>query len=118
MRISLRHCIERAAMLVRPHGPESMPVTLDRQRIYMLPTPFGLFFATLITTMLAGGLNYNNNMVLLLALLLGGVGISSALATHLQLAGLRVDMLPSKAVEAGHLLQMRLLLDNIQSRSR
>ncbi|HHW4679986.1 MAG TPA: DUF58 domain-containing protein [Xylella taiwanensis] len=118
MRTLLRHWIQRAAMLARPHGPESMPITLDRQRIYMLPTPFGLFFAILMIAMLVGGLNYNNNMALLLALLFSGAGIGSALATHLQLTGLRLEMLPSKPVAAGQPLQMRLLLDSAQLRPR
>ncbi len=88
-------------MLARPRAPESLPVTLNSQRIYMLPTPFGLFFAIVMLAMLAGGLNYNNNMTLLLTLLLSGAGIGSALATHLQLAGLRLEILPSKPAAAG-----------------
>ncbi|HHW4676463.1 DUF58 domain-containing protein [Xylella fastidiosa] len=118
MRTFLRHWIQRAAMLARPRAPESLPVTLNSQRIYMLPTPFGLFFAIVMLAMLAGGLNYNNNMTLLLALLLSGTGIGSALATHLQLAGLRLEILPSKPVAAGQPLQLRLLLDSTQLRSR
>lgn len=103
MRTFLRHWIQRAAMLARPRAPESLPVTLNSQRIYMLPTPFGLFFAIVMLAMLAGGLNYNNNMTLLLTLLLSGAGIGSALATHLQLAGLRLEIPhPSRPQRGNH----------------
>ena len=55
-------------MLARPRRPEALPVTLDRHRIYVLPTGFGLFLGTLLAVMLLGALNYNNNPALLLAL--------------------------------------------------
>ena len=74
-----RDAVERfgdrmAAMaLVRPKKPESLPVTISRNRIYVLPTGFGLFLGAMLLTMLVGGLNYNNNPALLLVFLLAGV---------------------------------------------
>ena len=32
----------------RPRKPETLPTTLDRHRVYVLPTRFGLFFAVLL----------------------------------------------------------------------
>ena len=32
--------------LVRPRQPESLPVQITRKRIYVLPTGFGLFIAS------------------------------------------------------------------------
>ena len=66
----------RAALLARPRGGESLPVKLDRRRVYVLPTRFGLFFSALVFAMLLGALNYNNNPALLLALLLGATGLA------------------------------------------
>ena len=61
----------------RPRQPESLPVRLDRRRVYVLPTRFGLFYGVLLAAMLLGALNYNNNPALLLGLLLAGTGSAS-----------------------------------------
>ena len=59
-----------------------MPKRLDRHRIYVLPTGFGLFLAALLAVMLLGALNYNNNPALLLALLAGAGGLCVARRTR------------------------------------
>ena len=79
------------AQWARPRAVEALPVRLDRRRVYVLPTRFGLFYAALVFTMALGALNYNNNPALLLALLLGATAMASRIGAHLQLSGLRVD---------------------------
>ena len=37
----------RFANWARPRQPEALPVRIDRRRVYVLPTRFGLFFALL-----------------------------------------------------------------------
>lgn len=81
---------------------------LDRRRIYVLPTRFGLFFALLLLTMGAGALNYNNNPALLLVLLLAGAANASLLLAHLQLAGLRIGAIGAEPMPAGTPLQVRV----------
>ena len=49
-----RRLRERIAGLARPRTREPLPVRLDRRRIYLLPTRFGLFFAGLLATMALG----------------------------------------------------------------
>jgi uncharacterized protein (DUF58 family) len=98
----------RAESYARPRARESLPVVLDRSRVYVLPTRFGLFFAALVVTMGLGALNYNNNPALLLALLLAGAGHASLLAAHLQLSGLGFTALGAEPVPAGTPLQLRL----------
>src|SRR6185312_12197405 len=56
----------RLPALTRYRRPESLPVTLDRRRIYIVPSGFGVGFSLLLLTMLAGALNYANNAALLL----------------------------------------------------
>ena len=68
---------------VPPRAPETLPVRLDRRRIYLLSTRFGLFFGVLLLAMGLGALNYNNNPALLLMLLLAGAANTSLLAAHL-----------------------------------
>lgn len=98
----------RLFALARPRDPEPLPIRFDRRRIYVLPTRFGLFFAVLITAMLLGALNYNNNPALLMALLLGGAALASLVTAHLQLSGLRVIAVDAEPVPAGQPLRLRV----------
>jgi len=108
----------RLGALARPRGPEPLPVTFDRRRIYVLPTAFGLFFGLLLAVMLLGGLNYNNNPALLLALLLAGAGNTSLVAAHLQLSGLRVAAVEAEPVPAGAPIDLRVHLRAPPGRAR
>ncbi|MCW4453546.1 DUF58 domain-containing protein [Flavobacterium sp. MXW15] len=105
-------------LLARPRAPEALPARLDRRRIYVLPTGFGLFVALLLAVMLLGALNYNNNPALLLALLLGAAGIASTINAHLQLSGLRLEAVSAEPVPAGSPLKLRLTLARGDNRSR
>lgn len=101
----LRDAFER---LARPRRPEPLPVRFDRHRIYILPTPFGWFFAALLLAMALGALNYNNNPALVLCLLLAGVAVASLLHTQLQLGGLRMQAIGGDPVPAGGTLSLRV----------
>ena len=74
---------------------QPLPCAVNARRIYVLPTGVGLFFATLVLVMSLGALNYGNNPALLLALLLAGAGLASALSAHLQLSGVMVPPPPA-----------------------
>ncbi|WP_242007506.1 DUF58 domain-containing protein [Luteimonas cucumeris] len=97
-----------AEVWTRPRAPETLPVALGRQRVYVLPTRFGLFFAVLVFAMGLGALNYNNNPALLLALLLAGTAMASLITAHLQLSGLVIDTVSAEPVPAGEFLSLRL----------
>ncbi|KAB8198318.1 DUF58 domain-containing protein [Lysobacter maris] len=98
----------RALRWTRPRDPEPLPAMFDRRRIYVLPTRFGLFFATLLAVMGMGALNYNNNPALLLSLLLGGVALASLIAAQLQLSGLEIIAVDAESVPAGTPLRLRV----------
>ena len=115
LRLRLRRRLEAWA---RPRQPESLPVRLDRRRVYVLPTGFGLFFALLLVGMAAGALNYNNNPALLLGLLLAGAANTSLLAAHLQLSGLQVGGIEAEPVPAGTPLQLRVHAQATRDRER
>lgn len=108
----------RFALLARPRQPEPLPALLDRRRVYVLPTRFGLFFGALLLTMLIGALNYNNNPALLLALLLAAAGLASLIAAHLQLSGLRIDAIAAEPVAAGAPLLVHVALSSGGLRTR
>jgi uncharacterized protein (DUF58 family) len=108
----------RVQAWVRPRRPESLPVQLERRRIYVLPTMTGLFFALLLGTMGIGALNYNNNPALLLALLLAGAAQASLIAAHMQLSGVRIDAVAADPVPAGAPLRLRIALGCSDARQR
>ncbi|HET6396706.1 MAG TPA: DUF58 domain-containing protein, partial [Pseudoxanthomonas sp.] len=118
MRAWMRGLAARMHALERPRAPEPLPATIGRRRVYVLPTPFGLFYAALVVAMVLGALNYNNNPALLLALLLGAAGLASLIATHLQLSGLRVDAVSAEPVAAGEDLWLRLSVSCRDGRRR
>lgn len=119
MHASLRDRLGKwASQLARPRSPESLPVSFDRRRVYVLPTRFGLFFALLALAMLVGALNYNNNPALLLALLLGATGLASLIGAHLQLSGLSVEAVSAEPVAAGEHLGLHVALAASDARLR
>ena len=101
-----------AVPLVRPRLPESLPVVLNRKRIYVLPTPFGLFIACLLITMLLGALNYNNNPGVLLAFVLGAIANNSLISAHMRLSGLEVFSIQAQSVHAGANLSLAIKCRN------
>ncbi|MFO7338492.1 MAG: DUF58 domain-containing protein [Lysobacteraceae bacterium] len=110
MREAWRGLYERLRALERPRAAEALPATIDRRRVYVLPTRFGLFYGALVVAMVLGALNYNNNPALLLALLLGAAGLASLVFAHLQLSGLRVEAVSAEPVPAGDTLWLKLAL--------
>ena len=102
----------------RPRGREPLPVRIDRHRVYVLPTGFGLFFAALLCAMGVGALNYNNNPALLLALLLAGTALASLFAAHLQLVGLQIVAVTAEPVAAGGTLALRVHARDRRERER
>lgn len=107
-----------ALSLTRPRAPESLPAAIDRRRVYVLPTRFGLFYSLLLLGMAVGALNYNNNPALLLGLLLGGVALASLIAAQLQLTGLNIVAIDAEPVAAGQPLLVRLHAQADPSRVR
>lgn len=96
---------------VRGRQPEALPITLDRKRIYVLPTRQGLLVGTVVLLMLLGALNYNNNPGLMLAFLLAAVVHNGVVMAHLRLSGLTILSLRSDTVHAGEALRVFLRIE-------
>ncbi|MFW6081311.1 MAG: DUF58 domain-containing protein [Desulfosalsimonas sp.] len=77
------------------------PLTITRKNTYILPTRYGLLFVILLLAMLAGSINYNNNLGFLLVFLLGGMATISILHTHRNIVGLRLLSASPRPVFAG-----------------
>lgn len=88
-------------MPFRLRKPLTLPVTLDRHQVYIFPTRHGLVFILILLAMLAGSINYNNNLGFLLVFLLGGIVIVSMLHTYYNILGLQVLSLSAESVFAG-----------------
>jgi len=80
------------AWAARRHGLDSLPLTIHRRRIYILPTRFGLMLAALLVAMLVAGLNYNSNLGLAFAFLMISVALVAMHHCHRNLLGLSVDV--------------------------
>ncbi len=104
-----RYAERRLPALTRLKAPEPLPIVLNRRRVYIVPSAFGLGFAILLAVMLVGALNYANNAALLLTCLLAGTTAASMLAAFRTLDGLRLDAVRAGTALAG--TPIRVLLD-------
>ncbi len=97
---------------------ESGPVTLDRQRIFILPTRYGLMFAVVLLLMLVGSINYTLSLGFVLTFLLGGMALVSILHTYRNLAQLTVRAGKSMPVFAGQQASFALYLNGSSATER
>jgi uncharacterized protein (DUF58 family) len=110
---------ERAADWARRRqGPDRLPLTLARRRLYILPTRAGIAFGALLLTMLGAGLNYANSLALLLTFLLAGFALVAMHECHRNLLGLSVFEAAAAPLFAGSTGSVRLSLENASQRAR
>ncbi len=79
-----------------------LPVVLDRRQVYIFPTRQGFVFILVLIAMLAGSINYNNNLGFLLVFLLGGIVLVSMIHTYRNLLGISVLSVSADPVFAGN----------------
>ncbi len=96
----------------RRQGSDPAQLTLTTDRVYILPTMPGLLYGVMLVVMLAGAMNYNNNLAFALTFMLAGTGVAGIYHTHRILAGLRIHYLGAAPVFAGETLQVRFSLLN------
>ena len=105
---ALAYAERRLPSLTRLRKPETLPIRLDRRRIYVLPTRFGIAFALLLFVMLLGALNYANNPALLLTCLFGAAGGASLFAGFRVMNGLALARVAADECHAGAPLALHL----------
>jgi uncharacterized protein (DUF58 family) len=76
----------------RRHGRDSLPLTVSRRRIYIVPTRFGIALALLLVAMLIASLNYNSNLGLIFGFLMSSLALVAMHHCHRNLLGLGVDV--------------------------
>ena len=55
----------------------SLPHTIEYRHVFVMPTRFGFWFAVLLALMLVGGLNFNNNLTLMLGFMLASIALAA-----------------------------------------
>ncbi len=81
-----------------------------RKRIYILPTRHGFLFLIILVAMLAGSVNYNNNLGFLLTFLLGSMAFISVLHTHRNISGIRIVSVRTNPVFANEKAVFEILV--------
>lgn len=101
-----------AVWIRRRQGDDTLPLTLQRRRLYILPTRAGLGFGVLLLFMLIAGLNYANSLALFLTFLLSGFALVSMHLCHRNLHGTSLFSAHAQPTFALHPGNLRVTLEN------
>ena len=108
----LRSVLQRrmARWVRRRQGLDVLPLTLQRRRIYILPTRAGISFGLLLFFMFVAGLNYANSIALFLTFLLAGFALVAMHQCHRNLLGtqLTAATAPATFAQSSGSLQLTL----------
>ena len=102
----------------QPRSSHTAAYELNRRRVFIFPTRFGLSFFAVLMVMLIGSINYNNNLGFLLTFLLGSLALVAILHTYRNLAGLKLRVRGARSVFAGQATKFMLQLDNLAGAER
>ena len=100
------------AWAARRHGRDSLPIKINRRRIYILPTRFGIMLAFVLIAMMMAGLNYNSNLGLAFAFLMVSVALVTMHHCNRNLLGLQVDVTTEVDAFAGREASFEFVLRN------
>lgn len=93
-----------------------LPYNAPARRLYILPTRQGWLLFAVLTVMLIGSVNYNNNPGLVFTFLLGSMAIVSAIHTHKNLVGTTLLSISPQPVFAGDPLSVAVSLHSVGGR--
>ncbi len=102
----------------RRHGRDVLPLKVDRRRIYIIPTRFGVALALLLVAMLLAGLNYNSNLGLAFGFLMTSLALVAMHHCHRNLLGLIIDATTEADCFAGAAATFEVRLRNDASVAR
>lgn len=92
--------------------------TLERRRIYILPTRYGVIFALVLFAMLLGSINYASNLASAMTFLLSGLMLIILNHCHNNLLRLRLRFAGADPVFAGEAAFFRIAVANDSSVTR
>ena len=99
-------------------GPITPPFELEYRHIFVIPSAFGFAFGVMLVFMALGGLNFNNNMALLLVFLLAAIAQLTTMLSYRNLVGLRIDSVRAEPVFSGEPAHFRIHVNNPEDRIR
>lgn len=106
------------ARVIRRHGRDSLPISISRRRIYILPTRFGIMLAAILAAMLIAGLNYNSNLALAFAFLMASMALVTMHHCNRNLLRLSVDVTTEVDAFAGREAMFEFELRNTSNVDR
>lgn len=98
--------------LRRIHAREAGETTLDRERIYVLPTRSGLVLGAIDLILVFGSLHFNLQLGFLLAFFVAGVSLIGLYQTHRNLAQLTLRGQRAASVYSGEVADFEIAIDN------
>lgn len=104
--------------LLRNHREPQGDVTLDRRRIFIVPTRAGLVFGAVAITVWFGSLNFNLQLGFLLSFLVLSISVVGMYQTHRNLLRLVIREQRAGAVHAGEIANFEFVLDNPTEEAR
>ncbi|XZG69123.1 hypothetical protein ACTSKR_10710 [Chitinibacteraceae bacterium HSL-7] len=99
------------------HPVAALDVTLRHNRIYVLPTPFGLGFAGVAVLILIGAINYQLSLGYLFTFMLVGLGHAATIEAFRNLLGIRLRAGRTEPCFAGAPLIWQVQVENGRKRS-
>ena len=102
----------------RSHADDTLPLAIEHQRIYILPTGRGCAFVAVLLLMLVASVNYALSLGYALCFLLTGLFASALLQTYRNMAGLQVTSITATAGFVGEALPFTVHLDGTDDRLR
>jgi uncharacterized protein (DUF58 family) len=87
-------------------------MSINRRRVYILPSRYGLMLALVLTAMLVAGLNYNSNLALAFAFLMGSVTLVTMHHCNRNLLRISVDATLEVDAFAGRDARFEFVLRN------
>ncbi len=105
-------------ILFRGAEVASEPVYLTQNRIFIMPTRYGLMFIGIFLALTFGAVNYNNNLGYLIAFSLSSLAVMSLIHTYRNLAGLVISPGKSQPVFAGQKALFGIIIKNNHDRVR
>ena len=85
---------------------------LDRRRVYILPSRYGVMLGILLVAILLGSINYDNALGYLLTFLIGGLYLVAMLHTYRNLVGLSVKGFSAENAFLGDYIPFHINLEN------
>jgi uncharacterized protein (DUF58 family) len=101
-----------AKWIRKRQGPDSLPLSLSRRRLYIVPTRVGVGFALLLVLMLVAGLNYANSTALFLTFLLTGFTLVNMHQCHRNLLAAQLMAATAEPTFAQRKGALTLTFDN------